>query len=117
MGLNNKKIISQIKDNLKNSVYDYLINPDDAEYSIVHFVKSPEEIDWKKEGWHLWIVEELDDELKMFYPEDGCAFIQNAVGPWGNDHHFLTKEEIEKFIFFFGLGDYEMNNTKNKWYI
>lgn len=115
--LNNKKIINEIKNNLKGCVYDYLVNFwNDKEYSIVHFIKTSKEIDWNKKGWHLWIIEELDDDMKLFYPNDGCAFIQNAVGEWGNDHHILSGKEINDFIIFFTNCNYEINNTKNKWY-
>lgn len=116
LDLNKKELVLKAKNNIKNGTYDYLVNWNDKEYSIVHFVQNANEIDWGKNGWHLWVVENLDDELKLFYPEDGCAFIQNAVGKFGNDHHFLTRFEINDFIQFFTIGNYEMNNIKNKWY-
>ena len=113
--LNNKTIISVIKDKTKDSVYDYLVNfNSDREYSIVHFVKSDKDIEWNKEGWHLWVVDEPDEELKSFYPENGCLFIQTATGNWGTDYHFLTDDEINLFILFFSSNNIEWNNIKNK---
>lgn len=103
--LNDKKIISFIKEGLDKiglEYYDYLLNWEDTEYSIIHFIKTSKDMELHKLGWHIWVIEEPDED--MFCDENECEFIQTATGEWGTDTHILTCQEKLGLISFFLKG-------------
>jgi hypothetical protein len=84
-----ENMIKSIKKYIKTGKYGYLLNDSDDEYSRVMIVKTNEEIDWEKDGWNMWIVE-----------EDQCS-IQVVNNEGGTDYHILhPKEELWMLLYF-----------------
>jgi len=111
--LNKKKFIEIMENNIKDGIYDYLLPSQFfyGEFNIIHIVEDDSKINWKENGWHIYIVKNVDPVTKseMGYKDDECLFIQLVNNESGFDHHFLTDEEINDMVAFFLNGGYKIN--------
>lgn len=103
--LNNKKIVTLLKEKMKDNKYDYLLNWSDDEYSWISFYDYLDEnvIKQLKDGWHIIIAINGEKEgIFNFDNEDYCLFIQifkknNQV----YDTYTLTDKEIDDMMIYF----------------
>ncbi len=84
-----ENMIKEIKEYINTGKYGYLLNDSDEEYSRLHVVKNESEIDWKMDGWNLWLCEEVSRAIQVVNNEGGT------------DYHILhPKEELWMLLYF-----------------
>lgn len=112
MNLNKRENIEMIEQRTNDGTYDYLVNSQDKEYSIMKIINDSFKMNLNEDGWRLWIIKNPDQEEKRHIDGD-CLFVQ-VINENGHiiDTHILTEDEINNFVIFFAGDNYTMNKIQ-----